>query len=200
LLLANEILEIYEDDLARLAQLQNAQDKGLAERHRRRLQNDERVVRRGLVWRLSCEQALTQTEIAEILGTSQPTISRDLKAIIDAALEDLKEQAQREKILQIEQLRHMISALMSAWEASKETEKSVTQTTHGDSGNGATATRIRSREGDRTYLAEARACMKDIRDILGTDAPLKFAQTTPDGKEGVTGVIIMLPDNNRGDT
>jgi predicted transcriptional regulator len=201
-------LAVYRPDLLRLRQLRDALSKRLSRAQKKRLQDDERDLRQQLVWRFSAELAWTQQQIASFLEVSQATVCRDLAAVNAEIHERLAQMVETEKLLQVAQLKHMASQLLEAWEASKAPLQEVTETKiviDGEQPEQAIGrqvrTRVRGREGDRGYLAEARACLADIRKILGADAPIEIKAVTGDG-EAVesTGILIVLPDNGRDTT
>jgi predicted transcriptional regulator len=202
-------VEQHKDRLNTLRQLYAAlESESLSNSQEESLKRRVRVVRRELSWKLTTESGLTQSTIAALLNCSQPTISRDLKSFTDDILDDLRDTVEQEKLTQIHQLKGMIEELYGSWIESKGMEKVVTRAKSEDEesegedekekggGKSRIRTTVKGREGNRGYLRDARSCMSDIRKILGADAPLKVAATTPDGEEA-SPIMIYIPDNRR---
>lgn len=160
------------------------------------LEKRELDTRKIIEWRLTTEHNYTQQRIAALVGVNQSNVSRDLKSFTDDVLNNLKDVAEQEKLIQVAQLKHLVEELYAAWEDSKINEQQVTQRTA--DGQEIVTVRVKGREGDRGYITEIRNCLEDVRKILGADAPLKIAHTDAEGNDvAPSGVIIVLPDNGR---
>lgn len=137
----------------------------------------------------------THEAIAKDLGVERSTVSKMLKRVSDREMKKLGDQVQALKFQQVAQLEGIASEAFRSWEASKKTKATVSKTqkprmTDGEGqGQGpgdmeltAQTTRAEGQTGNVAYLNTAMEALKQIRVILGLDAPLLVASTTPDGK------------------
>ena len=135
-----------------------------------------------------------QADIADELGISQATVSRDIKALqqawLDSALIDFNEAKARE-LAKVDQLER---EYWQAWERSCEDAETETQKAKGDvrkyEGNDgqfvqerpAEVTKTRKGQaGDPRFLAGIQWCINKRCDILGIDAPRRHELSGPDG-------------------
>jgi predicted transcriptional regulator len=151
----------------------------------------ERSARRSRVWKLRTQDGLSQTAIAEIVNVSQMTVSRDLDHVAEQVAADLVIVARREKIVQAHQLQTVVREAWKAWQDSKQpyrefkreviTEQQEIQVKD-DQGvmqaekrlvpvGEKVQTKTVERVGNVTYLREALAAMRDLRDLLGLEEP-----------------------------
>lgn len=142
----------------------------------RRTKTAQRIQRRTDAWELRC-QGWTQTRIAQQLGVTQATISRDLKWASQRALADLTAVVEQTKREQVHQLERIADEALQSWERSKANYKSVSKTVKGTRSDGegteeSTTTKVEERAGDVRYLNTAMGALSDIRKILGADAPI----------------------------
>jgi hypothetical protein len=152
-----------------------------------------------------------QADIAEEIEMSQSTVSRDIAAIqtawLESALVDFNE-AKAQELVKIDRLER---EYWGAWDRSCEDAEMLTQKTKGKvqqrkgergefiAEQPAEATKTtKGQAGDPRFLAGVQWCIERRCKILGIDAPEKRALTGPDG-EPASGVVILIPDNQRGD-
>ena len=145
-------------------------------------------------WQLR-QQGCTHQRIAGDLGVDRSTVTAMLARIDRRALAQLNAAVELLKVEQTEILRDVVYEARQAWEKSKSpaVAKKVTKTKkpgddkgEGDADADVTAQESMTQEvqcGDVAYLAQVRAALADIRKVWGLDAPVKNANTTPDGKE-----------------
>lgn len=120
-------------------------------------------------------QGLYQEEIAERLGITQATVSRDLKYLSD---QWQKSAEQDTATLKAELKQKYLLAwreATAAWQRSKEDAETTIQEMieGGDSGNGQqrlkASTRKEGQSGNPALLAQAQAALKAIREMFGVD-------------------------------
>lgn len=126
-------------------------------------------------------QGHSQLAIAEQLGISQPTVSTDLKAIQkqwrDAAVRDFDGQRERE-------LRKLDALELEAWKAWQRSQKpSQEAVITSDGTTQKTQKKVAEQFGDPRFLEQISKCIASRRALLGLDAPVKVAPTSPDGEE-----------------
>lgn len=125
----------------------------------------------------------TPEEIAEAWGISPRQIREYLKAARDRQVDELRKLEGRAGVIrQFGVLNHVLEESLAAWEKSKEIKKTKTAGVEvvdgrlgGDRLNGGTKKKSSQREedqiGDATYLDRAMRASKEIRELLGLDAP-----------------------------
>lgn len=130
-----------------------------------------------------------QSEIAEIIGVSQPQIAYDLQEIHkrwrEASAHNINEAKQRE----LTRIDNLERAAWESFERSKETFVSTTNETESkgerDKDNkpiaskGRVSKRTEERYGDPRFLMVVKECIDKRCKILGLDAPLKVEDVTP---------------------
>jgi hypothetical protein len=125
-------------------------------------------------------QGWFQTAIAQGLGISQPTVCQDLQAIRkqwrDSAIRDFDALRERE----LQKLDLLEREAWAAWKRSQEPAES-TRVVQDGSGKRAQKTEAH-RVGDPRYLEQVHKCVASRRAILGLDAPVRVAPTSPDGE------------------
>jgi len=126
-------------------------------------------------------QGHSQVAIAEQLGVSQPTVSTDLQCIRrqwrESAIRDLDALRERE-------LRKLDAVELEAWKAwqrSQRPSQAAVMTTDGT--NQKTQKKVAEQVGDVRFLDQIQKCVAGRRSLLGLDAPVKVAPTSPDGDE-----------------
>jgi len=141
--------------------------------------------RRKRAWAMR-QEGHTQEEIAADLGISHQAVGKMLAKFDAWVNTHLVETRISEKMSQISQLHWQISQLTRAWERSKEPARSAIRREVNEKST--EETRAVERIGDPRFLAEARACMADIRSLLGLD----IAPAIQDADLGVAQLIASL--------
>ena len=119
-----------------------------------------------------------QADIAEETGLSQPTVSRDLKALqrdwLESALIDFNE-AKAQELAKVDRLER---EYWVAWEASKEDkEVQTTEKVKGDkTARSKAQVRREGQVGNPSFLAGVQWCIERRCKILGIDAAAKVEQ------------------------
>jgi len=123
----------------------------------------------------------SQTSIAQELSVAQSTISHDLKAIHrewrKAAVRDFD--LARE--IELRKLQRLEREAWVAWEKSQKPAQEATVSSDGT--NQRTIKKVAEQTGDVRYLEIVHKCVASRRALLGLDAPVKVAPTSPDGSE-----------------
>jgi predicted transcriptional regulator len=104
----------------------------------------------------------TEAAIAQELGITQGAVSKILDRVSKAALRRLTREVELYKVVQLEQLEHIVSEAMRAWEVSK--EDSVTVQGFSD---GKFIVTTKTQCGNPAFLGQVRGALADIRDLLG---------------------------------
>lgn len=121
-------------------------------------------------------QGATQVEIGNKLEVSQPTISRDIHAIIEhwkaSAVRDFDE-ARSQELAKIDELER---TYWKAWFQSVGTSKveTIKAKSHGRAGGAEKTIKTEELNGDPRYLSGVMDCIKKRCDLLGIDAPKKL--------------------------
>jgi hypothetical protein len=142
----------------------------------------------------------TQAAIAQQIGTKQPTISNDLRAIRkmwrQSQIRDFDEAVARE----LEKIDRVEREAWEAWERTKQPHES-TVVTDGQGGKRAQK-RVKNQYGDPRYLEQVHKSIAARRALLGLDAPTRIAPTTPDGEQtyhaGVMVELMRLAEHSTG--
>lgn len=129
-------------------------------------------------------QGIGQYEIANRLGLSQTTVSRDLKVLhktwLKSALVDLNEARSRE----LAKIDHLELTYWEAWiDSCKDKEQTTMTAKPGQEGGAAVAqmvTRTYPGRGNSAFLAGVERCIKMRTDILGANAPRLIAVVDED--------------------
>lgn len=136
-------------------------------------------------------QGWLQTDIAEEVGVSDATVSRDLKALqsewLASALVDFNE-AKSQELAKIDRLER---EYWQAWERSCENAETVTKE-GGPSGVDKVKQTSKGQAGDPRFLAGVQWCIERRCKILGVDAPNRHELTGKDG--GPIRLIGIDPD------
>ena len=155
--------------------------------------------RRQEVWRLRVEEGLPQTKIAQALGISQTTVSRDLEAMTRHIIGRLEKEVQHEKAFQLSALRAAYRESIEAWNKSKQSRTKVREARKrigkviGRLPNGeplfevdndgnpvmidlevVRTTEVIASYGNPAFLAQALKALGDLRQLLGINAPLEI--------------------------
>ena len=136
------------------------------------------------IYALVIEGTLTQGQIGEKYGVSQPAVSMCCRRIDRWLIPQYMDHIREEKARQTEHLWHIFREAMGGWRESKKSAKTVTTVrepvvTEDEDGTSRVWKVISSRTttvgqaGDPAHLAQARAALLDIRKIWGVDAPLE---------------------------
>jgi predicted transcriptional regulator len=136
-------------------------------------------------------QGCYQADIAQQLGVSQPTVSNDIKAIQKewraSAIRDFDILRERE----LQKLDRLEREAWEAWERSQKPSQEATMSTDGSTQK--TVKKVSEQSGDARYLEVVHKCIASRRALLGIDAPVRIAPTSPDGKEAYhTHVMAQL--------
>jgi predicted transcriptional regulator len=136
-------------------------------------------------------QGCYQADIAQQLGVSQPTVSNDIKAIQKewraSAIRDFDILRERE----LQKLDRLEREAWEAWERSQKPSQEATMSTDGSMQK--TVKKVSEQSGDARYLEVVHKCIASRRALLGIDAPVRIAPTSPDGKEAYhTHVMAQL--------
>jgi predicted transcriptional regulator len=133
---------------------------------------------------------LTQAEIAEALGVSQPMISYDLKIVRRRYIESQIANRAEQVALKLEQYHEVRSEAWAAWERSKADAGNVVEKFADSLGKGEQRIkRIVVREGrlpDNAYLTTIMKTLEAERHLLGLDEQAK----------GVTADVVMTIINS----
>jgi len=125
-------------------------------------------------------QSWTQEAIGQELGISQPQIAADLKQIQKAWQESSIRDFDAARDLELERLRRIEREAWAAWQRSQQPSQSAT--VDGEAGSQKAKRTVKHQYGDPRFLDIAIRCSEARRRILGIEAPLKVAPTTPDGQ------------------
>jgi hypothetical protein len=130
----------------------------------------------------------TQHEIALELDVNQGTVSRDLAALREewkqSSLIDFDEARSRE-LARIDELER---TYWEAWQRScQDAETRTAETVRSDDGERTKAVkRVEGQSGSPAFLAGVERCIEMRTRLLGLNAPLKIAPTSPDGQQPAT--------------
>ena len=126
-------------------------------------------------------QGHKQLAIGQQIGVSQQTVSNDLKAIQNqwrnSSVRDFD--AVRDK--ELEKLDRIERECWAAWERSQKPAQSAVVSNGGDRQK--TQKTVKEQHGDPRYLEQILKCISSRRALLGLDAPVRVAPTSPDGDE-----------------
>lgn len=162
--------------------------------------------REEIAWRLAAK-GYTHDKIAEELGVERSTVTKMLHRVEKRAVAKMDGEVKEEKVRQLAVLHVVQDEAMVAFEESKKPEQTVEQKESGNSKGGdddggksiETKKKVTTKTGDPAYLDRAMEASTQIRKLLGLDAPQKTAYTNPTGDAEAQSVIIVMPDNGRGD-
>jgi len=121
-----------------------------------------------------------QAEIANELKVRQSTISLDIKKINEAWRESTIRDFDDLRELELAKLNKVEREAWDGFERSKQPHQSAT--TDGQAGTQKARRTVRHQNGDPKYLSVILECNKARRELLGLDAPIKVAPTTPEGE------------------
>lgn len=121
-----------------------------------------------------------QSEIANELNVWQSTISTDVKQICKAWRESSIRDFDELRELELAKLNKVEREAWDGYERSKQPHQSAT--TDGQAGAQKARRTVRHQNGDPKFLSVILDCDKARRELLGLDAPIKVAPTTPDGE------------------
>jgi transcriptional regulator with XRE-family HTH domain len=130
------------------------------------------------VWTLR-GQGWTQERIAKEVGIKRAAVGNMLQRLEQRSRERIPDMIAEEKIAQVRTLQYIVSEALQSWERSKSPKKKTETTKSKGIGKirrtSAEETVVQTEEqfGDSRALAEARAALADIRQILGLNAPVK---------------------------
>lgn len=147
----------------------------------------------------------SQVEIGIKLKLSQATISRAIEKMINEWREISFRKIDEQKAIELAKINRLEMTYWEAWERSLEdveTKSTKVTGTDLDQENSTPAKGERSVTekqslGDPRYLQGVERCIKMRTELLGTNAPKKFAPTDPDGNALDSQVIFYIPVNGR---
>jgi len=154
-------------------------------------------------------QGHTQTEIGQLLGVDQSTISRDLKAID----EDLKAQARENletiKARELAKIEHREREAWKAWDRSQKDKTSIAVENEGLEGSDGATTAVvttkvkttkktEAQAGDPRFLEQVGDCGKARRQLLGLDAPKKITLTDEQAAAKLSEALGVPPEALKG--
>lgn len=123
----------------------------------------------------------TQSAIAHELKVSQPTISGDLKAIRrewrDSRIRDFDEAV----VVELKKLEVVEREAWAAWERSRQPLE-TSRIVQGETGKHLEKT-VQQQVGNPRFLDQVQKSIAGRRSLLGLDAPVRVAPTSPDGSE-----------------
>lgn len=132
-------------------------------------------------------QGVPQMRIGRQLGISQPTVSKDLKAIRTAWLESAIVDLDKRKAIELAKIDEVERNAWEQWEASKEDareiERQVTGEENGKLQLGEGKTKLKGQTGNPKFLEIVLSCIDRRAKMFGLDAPIKFAETDTDGRD-----------------
>jgi hypothetical protein len=132
--------------------------------------------REARAWELK-SRGYTDARIAAELGVSRSTVTKALGRVERRELGRLSDQFEAQKVLVLARLEAILRAAWEGWDLSKRPERTV-RVRHGPRGR--TAERVwRSRCGDPRCLNLVRRVLRDIRELLGLDAPRQVILREP---------------------
>lgn len=136
----------------------------------------------------------TQMQIADELGVSQATISRDIKAIHEAWRESALVDFDDAKARELARIDKLEREAWDAWEDSKQARKRVTATSKGGKGFDTDNARVvtENQSGDPRFLNQIERCIKLRVAIFGLET--KHVDLTTLGKEIQSPVILPATD------
>lgn len=124
-------------------------------------------------------QGWGQIEIANELKVRQSTISVDLKQISKAWRESSIRDFDELRDLELARIDKVFREAWAGYIRSQQPHQSAT--TDGEAGAQKAKRTIRNQYGDPRFLSVILDCIQSKRELLGLDAPVKVAQTTPEG-------------------
>jgi hypothetical protein len=131
-----------------------------------------------------------QSAIARELGVSQPTICQDLKAVYkewrQSSIRDFDELRERE----LQKLDLVEREAWAAWQRSQEPQESTKVVQDASGGNREQQT-VANSAGDPRFLEQVHKCIASRRALLGLDAPVRVAPTSPDGASTYHGQVML---------
>lgn len=120
-----------------------------------------------------------QNEIAIELNIRQSTVSLDLKQIRKAWRESAIRDFDELRALELARIDKVFREAWAGYVRSQQPHQSAT--TDGQAGTQKAKRTVRNQYGDPRFLSVILDCSQARREILGLDAPLKVAPTTPEG-------------------
>jgi predicted transcriptional regulator len=169
------------------------------QQHHRSPAEEERDRRN--VSRLYLKGAL-QAEIAKELGISQPTVSREIKLLVEEWRAERVYDINEAKARELAKVDNLELEYWDAWKRSQqnaEMESKKAVKTNGALDKQEIQKRSEGQVGEPRFLLGVQWCIDKRCEILGVDAPKKIAQTNPAGdKPAHMSVLVYVPDNGRG--
>lgn len=153
-------------------------------------------------------QGMYQADIADKLGLSQPTVSRDIQVLIAEWKVERVYDINEAKARELAKVDNLELEYWEAWHRSQQNaEKEIKKqkaVPGKKSKDGVIAPAIQGQEvqkisegqtGDPRFLSGIQWCIERRCLILGVDAPKKTELTGKDGKDLIKGYVQWTPDN-----
>jgi len=138
-------------------------------------------------------KGMLQVDIAEEVGVSQSTVSRDLLALHKGWLEDASRTFAEAKAKELAKIDELEREYWRAWRASCEDAETVTEKGRGGAGrvtSGEKTVQRKGQSGNAAFLTGIQWCIDRRCKILGVDAPVKTAAKVG-GKVAVSGDVRL---------
>jgi len=145
-----------------------------------------------------------QEDIASELGLSQPTVSRDIKALQKAWQKSSLVDIDKKKAEELAKIDDLEREYWAAWKRScldaETTRKEAIKSAETDPAISKVVKTAKGQSGDPRYLSGVQWCIEKRCKIIGIDAPDKHEHTGPGGAalEAIN-VNVYIPDNDRND-
>ena len=154
----------------------------------------EIVYHREVITDMYLRKHLHMDEIAEELGISVSTVSRDLSIMIDEWQANATEAIEQHIAEELERINGLEKTYWEAWYNSLEDEEVLTQKAVG-SGRKEVTKRKKDQRGDPRFLAGVQWCIEQRCKLLGISAPNRLELTGKGGNE----LTITLKSGAEGD-
>jgi Putative ATPase subunit of terminase (gpP-like) len=129
----------------------------------------------------------TQTAIAEHLGVRQKTVCTDLQVVRGewrgSMIRDFD-------LLREEELKKLAVLEQEAWAAWERSQKPAQEARVKDGDQSKATKTMKTRTGDPRFLEVILRCNANRRALLGLDAPVKVAPTSPDGEQAYHSFVM----------
>jgi len=123
-----------------------------------------------------------QAVIAAALNVSQPTVSNDLKALVNRWQESALMDVDEAKATELARINRLELEYWNTWEQSKrDKESTLAEKTEGKETHTKAQQRKEGQVGNPSFLAGVQWCIDRRCKLLGLDAPTKIAPTDPTG-------------------
>lgn len=142
-------------------------------------------------------QGMYQTDIAERLGLSQSTVSRDIQVLIDEWKIERVYDINEAKARELAKVDNLELEYWEAWHRSQENAEKEIKKAKGTAKGGTANQEIQKisegQTGDPRFLSGVQWCIERRCLILGVDAPKKSDITS--GGQAIKGYAVISPDD-----